>query len=73
MTGRDALRVVAVYARTQEQAATYYRHLAAKARERGDRDGAASLRAMSLACDGAAAGARFSAKDVLAKLREAGL
>lgn len=73
MTAWQALRTVAAYARYQERCAEFYYAAASRARKQGDASTAAAMRAFGVSSDGAAAGARNSAKDVLRALREAGL
>lgn len=73
MTAWQALRKVAEYARYQERCAAHYYQVASAARKQGDAQRAAAFRAFGCRCDGAAAGARNAAKDVLQELRRAGL
>lgn len=73
MTAWQMLRKVAAYARYQERCAEFYYAAASRARKQGDASTAAAMRTLGVSSDGAAAGARNSAKDVLRALREAGL
>lgn len=73
MTAWQALRKVAEYARYQERCAAHYYQVASAARKQGDAQRAAAFRAFGVSSDGAAAGARNAAKDVLQELRRAGL
>lgn len=73
MTAWQMLRTVAAYARYQERCAEFYYAAASRARKSGDASTAAAMRAFGVSSDGAAAGARNAAKDVLAELRKAGM
>lgn len=73
MTAWQALRKVAEYARLQESCAAQFRAYARTARDAGVSDLERGYLREAVRCDGAAAGARNAAKDVLQELRRAGL
>lgn len=67
------LRLAAEYARLQESCAAQFRAYARTARDAGASDLERTYLTEAVWCDGAAAGARGAAHDILTKLRRSGL